>query len=573
MMSYRQFVKRLFPYIKSHIGKLVFTSLMMVFATVLETSIPEITGQIVDNLFGIERSNESALFYSLTLFAVITLSSLFALTSVSASSWISNKVIMDLRVDMFSKLLKLPKAYFDKNTTGGTLSKLTFDVEQISAAASGIWLDLIKSSFTVVILVGYLFYKNYFLSLTLLVLLPLVYLAVKFSTTRMRSSSKKVQDSMGKMTHLLDENISGSDLVKIYHAQDNEQSKFFKLIKTIRQQRFKVDMAGGVNTSIVNVLIGLCLASVVFLSSTYLIMSAGDFLAFFTAMGMLVKPSKTLININKPLQQSLVAAISVFNLIDEKSEQNLGNKLLNRIEGDINFDNVSFTYDGKKSSLKNINLNITSGETIALVGSTGSGKTTLVNLLTRFYSPSNGKITIDNEDINNFELESFRSNISFVDQHVRLFNDTISGNIAFGQSNSMPEGSILNAAKISNSTEFIDKLDDKFDSEIGEDGVTLSGGQRQRLSIARAIAKDSPILILDEATSALDSATEKLVQSAINKMQQGRTTIIIAHRLSTIQNADRIIVLKDGEIIEQGSHNELLEISGEYSKLNQQQIS
>ena len=237
---------------------------MMVFATVLETSIPEITGQIVDTLFGVERSNESALFYSLTLFAVIALSSLFALTSVSASSWISNKVIMDLRVDMFSKLLKLPKAYFDKNTTGGTLSKLTFDVEQISAAASGIWLDLIKSSFTVVILVGYLFYKNYLLSFTLLVLLPLVYLAVKFSTTRMRISSKKVQDSMGKMTHLLDENISGIDLVKIYHAQDNEQSKFFKLIKTIRQQRFKVDMAGGVNTSIVNVLIGLCLASVVF---------------------------------------------------------------------------------------------------------------------------------------------------------------------------------------------------------------------------------------------------------------------------------------------------------------------
>jgi len=479
---------------------------------------------------------------------------------------------MDLRVDMFSKLLKLPKSYFDNNTTGQTLSKLTFDVEQISAAASTIWLEFIKSSLTVVILTGYLFYKNYLLSLTLLVLLPLVYLAVKLSTSRIRKGSKKVQDSMGGMTHLLDENISGNDLVKIYNAQQSEKNKFFNIINIIRQQRFKVDLAGGVNTSIVNVLIGLCLAVVVFLSSTYLIMSAGDFLAFFTAMGMLVKPAKTLININKPLQQALVAAISVFSLIDEKSEQNLGNKLLNRIEGDINFDNVSFSYDGEKSSLKNINLNITCGETIALVGSTGSGKTTLVNLLTRFYSPSNGKITINNEDINNFELESFRSNISFVDQHVRLFNDTISGNIAFGQLDKMSEGSILNAAKISNSTEFIDKLDDKFDSEIGEDGVTLSGGQRQRLSIARAIAKDSPILILDEATSALDSATEKLVQSAINKMQQGRTTIIIAHRLSTIQNADRIIVLKDGEIIEQGSHNELLEISGEYSKLNQQQI-
>ena len=573
MMGYRQFVKRLFPYIKSHIGKLVFTSLMMVFATVLETSIPEITGQIVDTLFAVERSSDAAFTYSLALFVVIGLSSLFALTSISASSWVSNKVIMDLRVDMFSKLLKLPKSYFDKNTTGQTLSKLTFDVEQISAAASTIWLEFIKSSLTVVILTGYLFYKNYLLSLTLLVLLPLVYLAVKLSTSRIRQGSKKVQDSMGGMTHLLNENISGNDLIKIYNAQESERNKFFNIINIIRQQRFKVDMAGGVNTSIVNVLIGLCLACVVFLSSTYLIMSAGDFLAFFTAMGMLVKPAKTLININKPLQQALVAAISVFSLIDEKSEQNLGNKLLNRIEGDINFNNVSFSYNGEKSSLKNINLNITCGETIALVGSTGSGKTTLVNLLTRFYNPSNGKITINNEDINNFELESFRSNISFVDQHVRLFNDTISGNIAFGQSDKMPEDSILSAAKISNSTEFIDKLDDKFDSEIGEDGVTLSGGQRQRLSIARAIAKDSPILILDEATSALDSATEKLVQSAINKMQQGRTTIIIAHRLSTIQNADRIIVLKDGEIIEQGSHNELLEISGEYSKLNQQQIT
>ncbi|HIL45070.1 MAG TPA: ATP-binding cassette domain-containing protein [Candidatus Thioglobus sp.] len=571
-MGYRQFVKRLFPYIKSHIGKLVFTSLMMVFATVLETSIPEITGQIVDTLFAVERSSDAAFTYSLALFVVIGLSSLFALTSISASSWVSNKVIMDLRVDMFSKLLKLPKSYFDKNTTGQTLSKLTFDVEQISAAASTIWLEFIKSSLTVVILTGYLFYKNYLLSLTLLVLLPLVYLAVKLSTSRIRQGSKKVQDSMGGMTHLLDENISGNDLIKIYNAQESERNKFFNIINIIRQQRFKVDMAGGVNTSIVNVLIGLCLACVVFLSSTYLSMSAGDFLAFFTAMGMLVKPAKTLININKPLQQALVAAISVFSLIDEKSEQNLGNKLLNRIEGDINFDNVSFSYNGEKSSLKNINLNITCGETIALVGSTGSGKTTLVNLLTRFYSPSNGKITINNEDINNFELESFRSNISYVDQHVRLFNDTISGNIAFGQSDKMPEDSILSAAKMSNSTEFIDKLDDKFDSEIGEDGVTLSGGQRQRLSIARAIAKDSPILILDEATSALDSATEKLVQSAINKMQKGRTTIIIAHRLSTIQNADRIIVLKDGEIIEQGSHNELLEISGEYSKLTQQQI-
>ena len=571
MMGYRQFIKRLFPYIKSHIGKLIFTSLMMTLATALEASIPEITGQIIDTLFGIERSNDSALLYSFTLFVVIALSSLFALTSLSASSWISNKVIMDLRVDMFSKLLKLPKTYFDKYTTGETLSKLTFNVEQISAAASSIWLDLIKSSLTVVLLTGYLFYKNYLLSITLLILLPLVYLAVKFSTSRMRSGSKKVQDSMGKMTHLLDENISGSDIVKIYQAQKNEQNKFFKLINTIRQQRFKVDMAGGLNTSIVNILIGLSLASVVYLSSTYLTMSAGDFLAFFTAMGMLVKPSKTLININKPLQQAIIAAISVFALIDEKNEVNDGNQILDHTKGDINFDNVSFSYDGERSPLKNINLKIKQGETVALVGSTGSGKTTLVNLLARFYKPSSGKITINEKNINDFELESFRSNIAFVDQHVRLFNDTVKGNIAFGQKDIMSLESVIHAAKVSNSTEFIEKLGNQFDTEIGEDGITLSGGQRQRLSIARAIAKDSPILILDEATSALDSATEKLVQSAINKMQQGRTTIIIAHRLSTIKNADRIIVLKEGKIIEQGSHKELMKSPGEYAKLNKEQ--
>ena len=570
-MGYRQFVKRIFPYLKNHLGKLVFTSIMMVFATLLETAIPEITGQIVDTLFSSNRPKNEAFSYSVILFSVIALSSLFALISISASSWISNKVIMDLRVNMFTKLLRLPKSYFDKNTTGETLSKLTFDVEQISAAASTIWLEFIKSSFTVIILTGYLFYKSFLLSLSLIVLLPLVYLAVRFSTSRIRKGSARVQESMGKMTHLLDENISGNDLIKIYQAQETETNKFFSIINTIRQQRFKVDMAGGLNTSIVNALIGLSLAFVVYFSSTYLVMSAGDFLAYFTAMGMLVKPAKTLININKPLQQAIVAGKSVFSLIDESPESNPSKNPIHSISGEICFDNVSFSYNNEKPSLANINLTIKKGETIALVGSTGSGKTTMVNLLTRFYNPSSGKILIDGQDIVSYELESYRSNFSYVDQNVRLFNDTISGNIAFGQKESMSMDLIRNAAKVSNSIEFIEKLDKKFDSDIGEDGVTLSGGQRQRLSIARAIAKDSPILILDEATSALDSATEKLVQSAINKMQQNRTTIIIAHRLTTIQNANRIIVLKNGEIIEQGTHSELIKNAGEYSKLHQQQ--
>ncbi|MFL2459098.1 MAG: ABC transporter transmembrane domain-containing protein [Candidatus Pseudothioglobus sp.] len=323
-MDYKQFIKRLFPFLRSHLGKLILVSFLMVLSTALETAIPEITGRIVDNLFSNERSQNFALLYSTILFIVIALSSLFALTSTSLSSWVTNKVIMDLRVIMFTRLLRLPKSYFDKNTTGGTLSKLTYDVEQISSAASVIWLELIKSSLTVIILIVYLFYKNYLLSLSLLILLPLVYLAVKISTVRIRKGSKKVIDSMGKMTHLLDENISGSDLVKIYNAQSNEESKFSQLVKIIRQQRFKVDLAGGVNTSVVNILIGLCLATVVYFSSTFLGMSAGEFLAFFTAMAMLVKPSKSLININKPLQNALIAGNSVFGLIDEKPESSPG---------------------------------------------------------------------------------------------------------------------------------------------------------------------------------------------------------------------------------------------------------
>ena len=570
-MSFRQFVNRLFPYLKSHIGKLAITSILMVFATALETAIPEITGQIIDTLFGSDRSNETARFYSILLFGTITISALSTLIALSSGSWISNKVILDLRIDMFSKLVTLPKTYFDKNTTGQTLSKLTFDVEQISEAASTIWLDFIKSSITVIILTFYLFYKNLSLSIILIILLPLVFFAVKLSTKRIRDASSKVQDSMGKLTHILDENISGSDLIKIYQAQNSEYTKFNKIINIIRQQWFKVDLAAGLNTSIVNILIGLSLALVVYLSSTKLIMSAGDFLAYFTAMGMLIKPAKTLININKPLQQAVVAGRSVFGLIDEKSEENLGQDLLEKLEGDITFQKVNFSYSSNGAALKNINLNIKQGETIALVGPTGSGKTTLVNLLLRFYNLNDGNILINNKDISGFELESYRSQFSLVDQNVRLFNDSISGNIAFGKREEISMNTIINAAKISNSNEFIEKLEDKYDSEIGEDGVTLSGGQRQRLSIARAIAKDSPVLILDEATSALDSATEELVQSAINKMQKGRTTIIIAHRLSTIKSADRIIVLKDGEIIEEGKHEDLIKSSGEYLKLTQKQ--
>jgi len=571
-MQYKQFVSRLFTYLKPHIGKLIFTSVMMMLATALESSIPEITGRIVDDLFIDNRSEQTSLLYALVLIGIMVLSTIFAITSTAASNWVSNKVIMDLRISMFSKLLKLPQEYFDKNTTGKILSKLTFDVEQIASAASTIWLDFVKSFLTVFILVIYLFYKNWQLSISLIILLPLIYLMVKLSSVRMRSASTKVQNSMGKLTHLLDENISGSSLVKIYHAQDQESNKFTNLVKTIRQQRFKVAMTAAFNTGFVNILIGLCLGGVVYFSSVSLKMSAGEFLSFFTAMGMLVKPAKNLVNINKSLQTAMAAGESVFGLIDEQEEKNLGIQQLNNSKGVVKFNNVCFGYNAESPVLNNINLDIKSGETIALVGSTGSGKTTIIQLITRFYTPDSGSITIDGIDINNYEIDSLRSQISFVDQNVRLFNDTVKGNIALGQLENMNDTTIQNAANAANASDFINDLDYQFDTSIGENGTKLSGGQRQRLAIARAIAKDSPILILDEATSALDSATEKQVQAAIDEMQKDRTTIIIAHRLSTIQKADRIIVLRQGNIIEQGSHLDLLEQNGEYATLYNHQF-
>ncbi|VVH56997.1 Lipid A export ATP-binding/permease protein MsbA [uncultured Gammaproteobacteria bacterium] len=572
-MGYKNFTSRLFYYLKPHVGKLVFTSLMMIFATVLEGSIPEITGRIIDDLFVGERNTQTALLYAGILLGVITASSLFALTSTATSSWVSNKVIMDLRANMFAKLLKLPKAYFDQHPSGKTLSKLTYDVEQIANAASTIWLEFVKSFVFVIILIIYLFYKSWALSLSLIIFLPLVFLAVKLSSTRMRNSSRKVRQYMGSMTHLLNENISGSSLVKIYNAQNQESDKFFALIQTIRQQRFKVDMASAFNMIFVNILIGLSLASVVYFSATYLTMTAGEFLSYFTAMGMLVKPAKSLININKPLQTAMTAGESVFGLIDEPQEQNSGKKQLKDVKGAIKFNRVSFGYTDQNNVINNIDLDIKAGQTIALVGSTGSGKTTIIQLLAKFYSPKSGSITIDGTDICEFELDSLRTQIAFVDQNVRLFNDSVKGNIALGQIQNMSDEKIENAAKIANAYDFVEALSEKFDSQIGEDGTKLSGGQRQRLAIARAIAKDSPILILDEATSALDSATEKKVQAAIDEMQKNRTTIIIAHRLSTVQKADKIIVLRQGEVIEQGSHQELLSANGEYASLYKHQFN
>jgi len=566
-MSYKDFISRLFVYLKAHIGKLIFTSLMMAFATALGSLIPEAVGQITDNLFVNKGNGDEALFYALALFGIITANSLFSLFAIAVSSWMSNKVIMDLRSDIFAKLLRLPKSYFDQNTKGSILSKVTFDVGQLASVASSIWIELVKNSMFLVVLTGYLFYKSWELTLSLIIILPLLAITVKLSSSRVYNSSNKARQSISDMTHLLNENISGGSLIKIYNAQKQESEKFKNLAQIIRQQRFKVNVTTAFNVNAINVLIAFPLGCVVYFSSVYLQMSAGDFLSYFTAMAMLPKPAKGLVKVNKSLQIAMVSGASVFGLMNEEEEKNNGKKQLKKVRGDIKFKKVSFSYADKKTVLSNIDLEVKAGETVALVGATGSGKTTIIQLLAKFYSVDSGSITIDGIDISEFELNSLRSQIAFVDQNVRLFNDTIKNNIALGQVDNMSNKKIENAAKIANAYDFIQEISGQFDAEIGEDGTKLSGGQRQRLAIARAIAKDSPILILDEATSALDSITEKQVQAAISDMQKDRTTIIVAHRLSTIKKSDKIIVLHHGQIVEQGTHQELLDLNGRYASL------
>jgi len=569
-MSYKEFTRRLFSYLRPHLFKLIITSILMILATALESAIPEITGQIVDELFNNDRSDTKTLYYSAFLFIIIFLSAIFSLVSSATGSWVSNEVIMNLRINMFDKLMNLPKSFFDKSSSGNILSKLTFDVEQIAGVASIIWLEFIKALVMVSILVGYLFYKSWELSISLIFILPVIFFAVKSSARRIRNSSNAVQASMGNMTHLLDENISGSAILKIFQAEEYEKNKFKHLIKNIKQQRFKVDLSAALNSNLINVLLGVALSVVVYFSSVFFKMTAGEFLSYFTALAMLIKPSKSLININKPFQIAIAAGSSVFKLLDEKIESHSGKKI-EKLNGNIEFCNVSFSYEKNKPVLNNLSFKVSQGETIAIIGATGSGKTTIIDLLAKFYLPQSGSILFDGIDISKINNKSLRSNIAFVDQSARLFNDSVRANIALGRLNVMSSEKVKESAIRAEAIEFIDGLENQFDTVIGDNGQLLSGGQRQRLAIARAIAKDASILILDEATSALDTTTEKLVQKSIEQLSKGKTTIIIAHRLSTIQNADRIIVLKSGEIIEEGTHESLIKNNGYYSHLVQDQ--
>jgi subfamily B ATP-binding cassette protein MsbA len=405
---------------------------------------------------------------------------------------------------------------------------------------------------------------------------PIIVLVMRLVSRKLRGINTTLQDSMGQLTHILEETISGHKLVKVFGGQRYESQRFHNINKRVQQFEVKNQIVSGFSIFVVQMLTAGVLGVIIFIAARQAAsdeITVGGFVSLFTAMGMLFAPIKRLTKVNDQLQQGLAAAQSIFNLLDQVEEQDLGKQAIQRLDGNIQFNNITLQYDeADKLALKNIDLTIQAGETVAFVGASGSGKTSLVNIIPRFYNATQGQILIDGVDIHDMPLNALRANIALVSQEVVLFNDTIAANIAYG-CDEMSQQAIIQAAQSAYAEGFIQQTSDGFNTLVGERGVKLSGGQRQRLAIARAFLKDAPILIFDEATSALDTHSELQVQSSLNKLKQGRTTIMIAHRLSTIANADRIIVLNQGEIVEIGTHHSLLAEQGIYANLYQQQVS
>ncbi|HAU1948307.1 TPA: lipid A export permease/ATP-binding protein MsbA [Legionella pneumophila] len=499
----------------------------------------------------------------------ITLRGLVSSLGSYCMTWVARSVVKVLRQTVFSHIIHLPADYYDEATSGQLLSKILYDVEQVAQVSADALTDFIQNICLVIGLLTVMMVICWQLSLMFLLTIPFVGIIVNYTNKRVRRISHKVQKTMGEVTEIASEAIEGYRVVRIFGGERYEITKFNKATEYSRKNDMKVAISKAINVSGVQLVIAIGIAMIIMAAihlSTVITISAGSFLAIIAAMLQLIKPMKTLTTLNATIQRGLAGAESVFNLLDLPLERNNGLILKEKIRGEIEFKHVYHAYRQGQNILHDVNFVIEAGTSVALVGHSGSGKTTIASLLPRFYELSQGMITLDGMPIQQLSLESLRKQMSLVSQNVTLFNDTLANNIAYGRFDASRE-QIITAAKLAYADEFIKQLPDGYDTRVGENGVLLSGGQRQRIAIARAILKDAPILILDEATSALDSESEHYIQAALEQVMNGRTTLIIAHRLSTIKHAHKIIVMQHGRIVEQGSHQELLDMDGHYAQL------
>ena len=564
--------RRLLGYILPYKGMIAITLLSIIIIAAMEPAIAMVLKELVDESL-IAKDPNSFVLIPMMLAGVFIIKGIAEYFSKVFSQWIAQKAILAIRKDMYHKIQHLPFDIFQSYSTGQLMSKITYDVPQASNALSTAWVTLIRDTLTVIALLAYLLYISWQLTLILFLIGPIVAWIIDRASKLMRKSSKAMQSNMGQLTQRLEESLTAHQDIKVYGAEQYEQNRFQYSATELMNNTMKVTKVSALNVPLVQVLAAIALAGIVYIA---LQMSAenqfttGELLAYITAMALVFEPIRRLTSINEVIQKGMAASESIFELLDKPSEANLGCNKLNRLQGDLHFENVSFQYPNSvEHALKQLNLTIPANQTTALVGQSGSGKSTLVNLIARFYDASEGSIKLDNENIENLDRNFLREQIALVSQKVTLFDDTIAANIAYGLEG-ISDDEITAAAKAAHAWEFIEKLPLGLKTPIGENGNQLSGGQRQRLAIARAFLKNAPILIFDEATSALDNQSEKMIQQAMDELRQNRTVIIIAHRLSTIQTAEQIAVLEHGNLIEQGSHKALLNQQGVYARLYQQ---
>ena len=509
-------------------------------------------------------------FAVIIIFIVRGVSGFFSVYNIA---WIGRQVIKLLRGEVYNKFLTLPTLFLDRESNAELLSKVTYNIEQVAESTSNILTVLIRDTLTIIVLSVYMVYLNPTLASVIFLVAPVIAILVRFLSLLFRRYSERIQDSMADVTHAIKETLQNHRIIKVFDGQDFEEERFSVVNESNRKHNMKLFSTKAIGDALTIFLSSLGVAGVVYVATLDEVrssMTVGDFSGFITAMVLLMTPLKRLTNVNAMIQKGIAAAGSIFSLIDEKDEVDQGTLEAKRMEGFISFQDVNFSYDDNKQTLKGINLTINPNEKLAIVGKSGSGKTTLVNLIPRFYEVSTGNLMIDAENIQNYSLRSLRTNISLVTQEVTLFNDTIFNNIAYGKYSDDEVKRVVSSAHMD---EFIDSLPEGLNTLVGDQGILLSGGQRQRIAIARALLKDAPILILDEATSALDSESEQHIQKALDQLMENRTTLVIAHRLSTIENADRIIVLSKGQIVEEGTHEELLNNNAEYASLHRLQFN